>query len=638
MARVFLSYVRNDAAKARTLAGALEGAGHSVWWDSNIKGGTEYSKEIEQALNDAEAVVVLWSRNAVNSPWVRDEAAAGRDRGRLVPVRLDETDPPMGFRQYQHIDLSKWKGRGKPGGVQEVLACIDGMAGERIESAAKAPASALGGRRQWSPHLRLALMAALVLLGIAIAYFLANRGGDRQAPVLAVVAADNSPSTRSLADDLFIKLGSLQSSNADALQLVEQGSGADPDLSFKVSQRTEDGQALATVALLAKDGGLMWSREFRQERRPEADLRQQVAYSAARVLACATEAMAPGHQRLSDRTLKLYVTGCARYRVEPAEGPLSFVEIFRKVTELAPDFEGGWAKLLAAETDTLGGGRDQDIRKSLKMHIMQARKLNPTMAEAYNAEAWMHDFRDVKGWLPLVEEAVEKNPYNADLISDHSYDMFLVGRRRQGLLYARRAAQADPLSPGGRCVLIYALARVGEIEAAKDALNEAERLWPGATNLVECRFYAMAKYGDAAAALELLRTGKVRRSLVNPAMQSFLEARIDPSPAKVERAVQEARDVSRKWVSDYIDTLAEFRRKEELIKALSEYDSNSFLETAQVFDARYGFLRNDIRFMGIMKRWGSQLDYWRISGNWPDFCFEPGLPYDCKAEAARLSN
>ena len=31
-------------------------------------------------------VVVLWSANAIESAWVRDEAAAGRDTGRLVPL------------------------------------------------------------------------------------------------------------------------------------------------------------------------------------------------------------------------------------------------------------------------------------------------------------------------------------------------------------------------------------------------------------------------------------------------------------------------------------------------------------------------------------------------------------------------
>jgi hypothetical protein len=104
MASVFLSYVREDADKARSLAALLEHAGHSVWWDRRIKGGSQYSTEIEAALAAADRIVVLWSGKSIASAWVRDEAAVGRDTGRLVPVTVDGTEPPLGFRQYQTID------------------------------------------------------------------------------------------------------------------------------------------------------------------------------------------------------------------------------------------------------------------------------------------------------------------------------------------------------------------------------------------------------------------------------------------------------------------------------------------------------------------------------------------------------
>jgi hypothetical protein len=29
--------------------------------------------------------------------------------------------------------------------------------------------------------------------------------------------------------------------------------------------------------------------------------------------------------------------------------------------------------------------------------------------------------------------------------------------------------------------------------------------------------------------------------------------------------------------------------------------------------------------------------YWRSSGQWPDFCASPDLPYDCKAEVEKLA-
>jgi len=46
--------------------------------------------------------------------------------------------------------------------------------------------------------------------------------------------------------------------------------------------------------------------------------------------------------------------------------------------------------------------------------------------------------------------------------------------------------------------------------------------------------------------------------------------------------------------------------------------------------------RRDPRFMKLAARIGL-VDYWTTSGHWPDFCSEPGLPYDCRKEAARLT-
>ena len=97
MARVFLSYDRRDVDKAAGVVNALERAGYQVWWDRHIQGGKRFEAEIEHALSSADAVVVLWSANAVQSDRVKDEAASGRDRGRLVPATLDGTLPRLGF-------------------------------------------------------------------------------------------------------------------------------------------------------------------------------------------------------------------------------------------------------------------------------------------------------------------------------------------------------------------------------------------------------------------------------------------------------------------------------------------------------------------------------------------------------------
>jgi hypothetical protein len=134
MASVFLSYDHEDSARAAPLAAALESHGHSVWWDRHIRGGAEYNSAIENAVESADAVVVLWSANSVRSAWVRDEAAEGRDAGKLVPVLIEAVKPPMGFRQYQTIDLGGWNGGKRIARLSEVLDAIDRLAGTALES------------------------------------------------------------------------------------------------------------------------------------------------------------------------------------------------------------------------------------------------------------------------------------------------------------------------------------------------------------------------------------------------------------------------------------------------------------------------------------------------------------------------
>ena len=101
MPKLFLSYSRKDEARARRLAEWLAGEGHDVWRDEDdIGGGASFSSEIEKALKDCDAVLVLWSAESVQSAWVRDEAGFGRDAGKLIPLSLDGTEPPLGFRQF----------------------------------------------------------------------------------------------------------------------------------------------------------------------------------------------------------------------------------------------------------------------------------------------------------------------------------------------------------------------------------------------------------------------------------------------------------------------------------------------------------------------------------------------------------
>jgi hypothetical protein len=109
MSDIFLSYSRKDKERAKIIAEALERYGYSVFWDMNILLGGEFDNEIEEELDAAKCVVVLWSKDSVKSKWVKTEASEGDKRKILVPVLIDDIKIPLEFRRNQAALLVDWQ-------------------------------------------------------------------------------------------------------------------------------------------------------------------------------------------------------------------------------------------------------------------------------------------------------------------------------------------------------------------------------------------------------------------------------------------------------------------------------------------------------------------------------------------------
>src|SRR6476659_10238667 len=89
---VFISYASEDRPKVESLANALGSHGWTVWWDSQIPGGTSWREKIQEARREAKCVVVLWSTASVESDWVLTEAEEGRKRAILIPALLEDVE------------------------------------------------------------------------------------------------------------------------------------------------------------------------------------------------------------------------------------------------------------------------------------------------------------------------------------------------------------------------------------------------------------------------------------------------------------------------------------------------------------------------------------------------------------------
>ena len=130
MPDIFLSYAKEDLARARTLAESLQSVGWSVWWDRRLRPGEDFAKVIGTRLQEARCVIVLWSKISVNSGWVRDEASEALKRNVLIPLLIDVVEPPLGFRAIQTGDLRGWRGDVSDSIFRQLIADLVPMLGD----------------------------------------------------------------------------------------------------------------------------------------------------------------------------------------------------------------------------------------------------------------------------------------------------------------------------------------------------------------------------------------------------------------------------------------------------------------------------------------------------------------------------
>jgi len=110
MSDIFVSYASDDKSRIAPLVNALTAQGWDVWWDREIPPGRTFDEVIEEALEAARCVIVVWSKASVKSRWVKAEATEGDRRGILVPIQIDTVSIPLSFRQIQAAQLIDWDG------------------------------------------------------------------------------------------------------------------------------------------------------------------------------------------------------------------------------------------------------------------------------------------------------------------------------------------------------------------------------------------------------------------------------------------------------------------------------------------------------------------------------------------------
>lgn len=471
-ATVFVSYARPDQKQARKLAAALAQKGFTIWWDELIEGGTAFASTIADALDRADAVIVLWSASSTASDWVRDEAAQGRDRKRLVPLSLDGAKPPLGFRQYQVIDLSRWRGRADSGEIEAVVRGIRSVTGQTSAAGRPAMSGAMSRRT-----VVLAGSGAGVLLvagGLLIVDERRLLGGKAAIPdSIAVLPFRNLSGDEAQAylsgglteavRAALVRSGGLRVLAATSSNAVEDSGGDSLAFARKLRvsyflegsvRRAKDIVRISTVLTDGKTGFGLWSRTFDKEMSDIFAIEDEIARAVATALSVriATAKPAPGGTR-NVAAFESYLRGRALYN-QAKDEPTDRAALSNFDLAIAADPK--FAMAHAARSRSLasiasGYATADQLRPLYNASIAAARQavvLAPDLAEGHLAlgYALFAGRLDVKGARPSYDKAAELGAGNADILLLFALYCSRADRANEARTAIRRALVLDPLN------------------------------------------------------------------------------------------------------------------------------------------------------------------------------------------------
>ena len=487
--RVFLSYSRPDRRRVAKLADALQVAGINVWWDTAIEGGASFSADIERELEAADVVIVGWSAASVKSTWVLDEAGAGRDRNRLVPVQLDATLPPLGFRQFQAIDLSAWKGRAGDAKFAALVSAIQKLAGSAavVPVTRAAPASSGPSRRLLISSA--AVLAALAAGGFGAWKFMGQKTDDRTSIAVLPFANLSGDAAQAyfsdgIAEELRSSLSSIAGLQVAARTSSELMRNADvKEAAQKLgvahvltgSVRRGDGTIRVTTQLLNGETGLeTWSEAYD---RPEGDalvVQTSIATNVANALSLSlgkAAAMLGGTK--NPEAYDAYLRGMALTKRDEA-GFRSRIAAFDAAIAIDPDFAAAHAYRSTALTNLYWEVGGVDVLAAAEKAAARSITLAPTLPYAEIAVGYQQQAAlNFRGAAESNDKLLSMPNLQGQKLYGSAVFMANMGRSQEALVLAEKAVALDPLNSLAKANLAIVLIAARQGKAALTVIEAA---------------------------------------------------------------------------------------------------------------------------------------------------------------------
>jgi hypothetical protein len=317
---------------------------------------------------------------------------------------------------------------------------------------------------------------------------------------------------------------------------------------------------------------------------------------------------------------------------------------YRKIIAANPEFSWAHSGLAVADAFQLRSEPDnQLLRDESRTEANRALQLEPANGEAYVAlEVALPRF-DWQAREALLLKGNKADPGFGPIPLMEGRLAAAVGRNQDSLFWMKRAHNIDPLHNGNNFEYVVTLLAEGHPTDSQRLLAEMDAAWPQHVGTRNAHFWAS------------LISGKTDETLAILMDSARWPAGMNQKSAEVCRAALEAHDSEAsaarvKAIASIKNAAAEgaLNRGDALLLLSVLNDVDDAFDQAQSYlpaDPQWGPLlflgptrpmRQDPRFIALAVKLGFAA-YWRSTGQWPDFCQAADLPYDCKAEVARLA-
>lgn len=485
MSDVFISYARANERSARRVADAIRSRGIEVWSDDQLPAHRAYSEIIEQRLEQAKAVVVLWSKEAAQSQWVRAEADYARNAGKLVQAQLDDQLPPMPFNQIQCASLKGWRGSEAHPGWSKLVASV----GELVSAPAPQQTASAGdgkrpGPRRW--WIAAAAAAALLIAALLIVPRLLDRG-EAERPVLAVLPFESlDQRDASLVAGIWEDTRHAISRNPQLLVLgpntAEElaGRGTDAirraaDYVLEASVRSAGGRIRVNTNLVrTKDGAQLWSENFDRKLDDVFALQSEIAGAIEgriRGRLAQSGGVQPEHIATSGEVYALYSDARAKIRKRQMRRYQEARIQLEEVVERDPNFAPGWATLAVAKVISGTGGPDLAAEADARRAIALA----PNLAAGHAALGFSLD-RKGPAAKSALRRALQLDPNDIEAMNWLAGALSQEGDHQAAFQLYNRILEIEPLWWPAIVNKVKNLKQTGRLADADKEIARLERL------------------------------------------------------------------------------------------------------------------------------------------------------------------